>query len=153
MKVPAPHSGLGALLPQPHDVPCRVVHFVQLKHGELHLLILVDGLLGSRVRLLLTLLGSAAAPEPQKQVESGLLLDAVFRQGAAVLELLPGETQALLIGWDPFLVLAFTLSTVSEDSTSRVMVFPDRIFTKICMLLVFFTWFGSLLPTNDDESQ
>merc|ERR1719269_252890 len=46
-----------------------------------------------------------AAAETQHQVERRLLLDVVIREGAAVLELLAGEDETLLVGRDALLVL------------------------------------------------
>ena len=46
-----------------------------------------------------------SAAEPQDEVEGALLLDVVVREGPAILQLLPGENQPLLVRWDPFLVL------------------------------------------------
>ena len=38
-------------------------------------------------------------------MEGGLLLDVVVRESATVFELLAGEDEALLVGWDAFPVL------------------------------------------------
>jgi hypothetical protein len=45
-------------------------------------------------------------------MESGLLLDVIVREGATVLELLPGEDKALLIGGNTLLVLDLCLYVV-----------------------------------------
>ena len=45
-------------------------------------------------------------------MESGLLLDVVIRQGAAIFELLAGEDQALLVRRNTFLVLDLLLDVV-----------------------------------------
>ena len=44
-----------------------------------------------------------AAAKAQHQVQGGLLLDVVVGEGAAVLELLSGENQTLLVGGDSLL--------------------------------------------------
>ena len=81
------------------------------------------------------------------KMKSRLLLNVVVRKCAAVFELLSSKNEALLIRGDSLLVLDLgfdlgtvrqqrggdqqamqrTLSMVSEDSTSRVMVFPVRL--------------------------
>ena len=46
-----------------------------------------------------------ASPQPQHQVESGLLLDVVIRQGPSILQLLASKDKPLLIRGDTLLVL------------------------------------------------
>ena len=45
-------------------------------------------------------------------MESGLLLDVVIRESAAIFELLSSEDKSLLIGWDTFLVLDLSLDVL-----------------------------------------
>jgi len=56
---------------------------------------------------------SVAATESQHEVEGRLLLNVVVRQGSAVLKLLAGEDEALLIGGDALLVLDLGLDVLN----------------------------------------
>lgn len=87
------------------------INLVVLEHGQLGLLALVLDLLWCSVDLLLTLLRTAS--QTQDKMEGRLLLDVVVGKSAAVFELLAGEDQALLVGWDALLVLDFGLDIVN----------------------------------------
>ena len=54
-----------------------------------------------------------ATSQPQHQVQSTFLLDVVVRKCAAILQLLAGEDQALLVGGDALLVLDLRLDVVN----------------------------------------
>ena len=58
-------------------------------------------------------------------MEGGLLLDVVVGEGSAVLELLAGEDEALLIRRDPLLVLNLGLDLL--DCVSVLNVQSDRL--------------------------
>ena len=47
--------------------------------------------------------------ESQDEMESGLLLNVVIGKSSAIFQLLSGEDESLLIGWDSFLVLDLSL--------------------------------------------
>lgn len=78
------------------------IDLVVLEDSQLGLLVLVLDLLGGGVDLLLALLTTTT--EAKDQVEGRLLLNVVVRKSTAVLELLAGKDQALLVGGDTLLV-------------------------------------------------
>ena len=65
-----------------------------------------------------------ATTQPQDQMEGGLLLDVVVCQGAAILQLLAGKDQALLVGWDACRVLNILMSTydTTQDRERRSQI-------------------------------
>jgi hypothetical protein len=61
----------------------------------------------------------------EDKVKGGLLLDVVIGQGTAILKLLAGEDQALLVWGNAFLILDLTLDIV--DSVRRLHLKGDRL--------------------------
>ena len=79
-------------------------------------------LLGGGVDLLLALL--TATTEAEDEVKSALLLDVVVGEGAAILELLASEDQALLVRGDTLLVCVLQLVSCRSSRRWRWMEAP-----------------------------
>merc|ERR1712055_908217 len=101
----------GTLAPQPGDLSL-VTDLVILQSSKLDFLMLVLNLLGGGVILLLALL--AATTKAEDQVQGGLFLDVVVGQSAAILQLLAGKDQSLLIWGDALLVLDLGLDILDS---------------------------------------
>ena len=54
-----------------------------------------------------------SSAKTENQVECGFLLDVVVGQGTAILELLSGEDQSLLVWWDALLILNLGLDVLN----------------------------------------
>ena len=75
----------------------------------------------------------------EDQMESGFFLDVVVGEGSAIFELLSGEDESLLIGWDSFLVLNLGLDIVDcvcwldikSDGLSS-QGFDENLHVKVC---------------------
>ena len=64
-----------------------------------------------------------ATPQAQHQVQSGLLLDVVVRQGAAILQLLAGKDQTLLIRRDACKPMECSISTYAGQKSLCLLVY------------------------------
>jgi len=116
----ATNSGNGGVLPQAGNLT-TILNTVVLKGLKRNGLGTTLHLLGLGVNLLLALLSSST--ETEDKVKGGLLLDVVIRKGAAILELLSGEDETLLIRGDSFLVLDLRLDVV--DRVRRLNIERD----------------------------
>ena len=104
-----------ALAAQTRDLAV-VVHLVVVQHRQLDALVLVRDALRRRVDLLLVLL--ATTKKAQHEVKRALLLDVVVGERVAVLQLLAGKDQTLLVRGDALLVLDLRLHVV--DAVPRL---------------------------------
>merc|ERR1719341_2014177 len=92
-----------------------VINLVVLEDSQLNLPVLVLDLLGGGVVLLLPLLSTS--PQPEDEVEGGLLLDVVVGESPPVLQLFASKDKPLLVGRDSLLVLDLCLNVL--DGVAR----------------------------------
>ena len=93
-----------------------------------------------------TLSCSVASTETEHKVKGGFLLDVVVAESPAVLELLSGEDEPLLIGRDALLVLDLGLDIlngvagldVKSDGLSRKGLHEDLHVLFVAFLLIIF---------------
>jgi len=86
------------------------INLVEFENRKLDLLALVLDLLWSSVNLLFSLL--TATTETEDEMKGGFLLDIVVGESTAILELLAGKDQTLLIWWNAFLILDFCFNII-----------------------------------------
>ena len=109
-----------AILSLSHDLTL-VINRIELQNSKLDALVRVLDLLRLGVDLLLSLLSTTTQTEDQ--VQCGLLLNVIITKGAAILQLLTGENQTLLIRGDSLLVLDLGLDII--DAIGRLHLEGD----------------------------
>ena len=61
-----------------------------------------------------------SSSQSEDQVKGGLLLDVVVSEGSSVLELLSGEDESLLVGWDALLVEDLLFQFIDSHGLSHL---------------------------------
>merc|ERR1712179_350967 len=76
-----------------------------------------------------------SSSQSEHKMKGALLLDVVVRKSSSILKLLSGKDQPLLVWGNSLLVLNLGLDIFNGVRwlTSRVMVLPVRVLTKICI--------------------
>jgi len=83
-----------------------------------------------------------SSSKAKNQMKGRLFLNVVITQGSSIFQLLSSKNQSLLIWWNSFFVLNLSFNIfngIRSFNTSNVMVFPVRVFTKICIFRLVLT--------------